>query len=146
MPPGTTCRNSSAIAGHVTACRQSALAISRTNIHEQVRAIARNANVCSISRVRSTEKCVLRQEARRVATNQCGEASIARNANVCSISGVRSTEKCVLRQEARRVATNQCGEASIARNANVCSISRVRSTEKCVLRQEAGRVATISWK
>ena len=35
-PPGTTCRNSSAIAGHVTACRQSALAISRTNIHEQV--------------------------------------------------------------------------------------------------------------
>ena len=34
--PGTTCRNSSAIAGHVTACRQSALAISRTNIHEQV--------------------------------------------------------------------------------------------------------------
>ena len=30
-------------------------------------AIARNANVCSISRVRSTEKCVLRQEARRVA-------------------------------------------------------------------------------
>ncbi len=67
--------------------------------------IARNANVCSISRVRSTEKCVLRQETRRVATNQCGEASIARNANVCSISGVRSTEKCVLRQEARRVAT-----------------------------------------
>ena len=108
--------------------------------------IARNANVCSISRVRSTEKCVLRQEARRVATNQCGEAPIARNANVCSISRVRSTEKCVLRQETRRVATNQCGEASIARNANVCSISRVRSTEKCVLRQEARRVATISWK
>ena len=31
-------------------------------------AIAWNANVCSILRVRSTEKCVLRQEARRVAT------------------------------------------------------------------------------
>ena len=101
--------------------------------------IARNANVCSISGVRSTEKCVLRQEARRVAARTIRRSIDSPECECMQHFG--SAEHGEM-----RVATNQCGEASIARNANVCSISGVRSTEKCVLRQEARRVATISWK
>ena len=124
-------------------------------------AIARNANVCSISRVRSTEKCVLRQEARRVAARtmwrsvdspecECmqhfgsaehGEMRVATRSTTCCDKPMwRSVDspECECMQHFESA---EHGEMRVATRSTTCC-----GKKRDVLRQEARRVATISWK